>query len=292
MVLAIKFDGLVRRGQVRDYADLAALSYVTRARITQIMNLLNLAPDMQEKILFLPRTVKGRDPIRARAVHRISAVPHWNRQCKMWEALLKERMPQNQWMRESLIDKLLVIMVNYLSYGFVGTRNHIVDILLDRIMAQREQKEQAIEILIDEAVALYHLLRAVVPRIHSDANLTAAARGVLRGLDRIGPQTVPQMARERHVSRQYIQAVVNELGKMELVELVPNPAHRRSSLVRLTSKGKKLAEAVAQKEEAFLAELRIDLREKDVLLASSVLRKLRDGFVQILRDSIAGEGPK
>jgi len=47
MALAIKFDGIVRRGEVRDYADLARLGYVTRARITQIMNLLNLAPDIQ-----------------------------------------------------------------------------------------------------------------------------------------------------------------------------------------------------------------------------------------------------
>ena len=93
MALAIKFDGVVRRGEVRDYADLARLGYVTRARITQIMNLLNLAPDIQEEILFLPRTVKGRDPIRERDVRPIAAVPHWNRQRKMWEALLKERMP-------------------------------------------------------------------------------------------------------------------------------------------------------------------------------------------------------
>jgi len=93
MALAIKFDGIVRRGEVRDYADLARLGYVTRARITQIMNLLNLAPDIQEEILFLPRTVKGRDPIRERDVRPIAAVPHWNRQRKMWEALIKERMP-------------------------------------------------------------------------------------------------------------------------------------------------------------------------------------------------------
>ncbi|HQI27050.1 MAG TPA: hypothetical protein PLT20_03115, partial [Sedimentisphaerales bacterium] len=74
MALAIKFDGIVRRGEVRDYADLARLGYVTRARITQIMNLLNLAPDIQEEILFLPRTVKGRDPIRERDVRPIAAV--------------------------------------------------------------------------------------------------------------------------------------------------------------------------------------------------------------------------
>ena len=114
----------------------------------------------------------------------------------------------------------------------------LIDIMVDRIMAQREQKEQAVEILVDEVVALYHLLRVVVALIHSDANLTAAARGVLRGLDRIGPQTVPQIARARPVSRQYIQAVVNHLGKRRVVELVPNPAHKRSSLVQLTSKAK------------------------------------------------------
>ncbi|MDM8004641.1 MAG: hypothetical protein QUV05_00600, partial [Phycisphaerae bacterium] len=56
MALAIRYDRLVSRGEVRDYADLARLGYVTRARITQIMNLLNLAPDIQEAILFLPRT--------------------------------------------------------------------------------------------------------------------------------------------------------------------------------------------------------------------------------------------
>lgn len=58
MALAIRFDSLVSRGEVQDYADLARLGYVTRARITQIMNLLNLAPDIQEALLFLPRTTQ------------------------------------------------------------------------------------------------------------------------------------------------------------------------------------------------------------------------------------------
>jgi hypothetical protein len=47
MALAIKFQEMVDRGEVNDYADLARLGYVTRARITQIMNLLNLSPDLQ-----------------------------------------------------------------------------------------------------------------------------------------------------------------------------------------------------------------------------------------------------
>src|ERR1039458_10006407 len=51
MALAIKFQGMVERDEVRDYAELARLGYVTRARLTQIMNLLLLAPDIQEHLI-------------------------------------------------------------------------------------------------------------------------------------------------------------------------------------------------------------------------------------------------
>jgi len=63
MALALRFEELIRTGAVRDYAELARLGQVSRARITQIMNLLHLAPDIQERILFLPRIQKGRDRI-------------------------------------------------------------------------------------------------------------------------------------------------------------------------------------------------------------------------------------
>ena len=88
MALAIKFDGQIRDGAVTDYASLAQLGFVTRARISQIMALLNLAPDIQEEILFLPRTLNGRDPITERDLRPITAVPHWNRQRRMWRGLL------------------------------------------------------------------------------------------------------------------------------------------------------------------------------------------------------------
>lgn len=51
MALAIKFQDMVDRGEVRDYADLSRLGMVTRARLTQIMNLTLLAPEIQERIL-------------------------------------------------------------------------------------------------------------------------------------------------------------------------------------------------------------------------------------------------
>jgi len=92
LALAIRFEKLVKRGDIQDYADLARLGYVTRARITQIMNLLNLAPDIQEDILFLPNTMKGRDPILEKDMRPVAAVPHWSRQRKMWAQMRKDRL--------------------------------------------------------------------------------------------------------------------------------------------------------------------------------------------------------
>lgn len=66
MALAIKFDQMIRDGVVADQAELARLGHVTRARVTQIMNLLNLAPDIQEALLFLPRVAAGPDPVQER----------------------------------------------------------------------------------------------------------------------------------------------------------------------------------------------------------------------------------
>ena len=54
MALAIRLDGLIQEQIITDYATVARLGRVTRARVTQIMRLLDLAPDLQEQILFLP----------------------------------------------------------------------------------------------------------------------------------------------------------------------------------------------------------------------------------------------
>lgn len=90
MALAIRFDELLRQGQVRDYAELARLGHVTRARVTQIMNLLNLAPDIQETLLFLPPIEHGRDPIREWQVRPLTGVAEWRHQRRMWRRLLRE----------------------------------------------------------------------------------------------------------------------------------------------------------------------------------------------------------
>ena len=84
MALAIRFDRLIDHGAITDQAELARLGHVTRARVTQIMNLLHLAPDIQEAILHLPRVTEGRDPIAERHIRPIAAEIDWDRQRAMW----------------------------------------------------------------------------------------------------------------------------------------------------------------------------------------------------------------
>lgn len=79
MALAIKFDQMIRDGVVADYAELARLGHVTRARMTQIMDLLNLAPDIQERLLFLPDVRHGNDTITERQLRGIVTEAAWRR---------------------------------------------------------------------------------------------------------------------------------------------------------------------------------------------------------------------
>jgi hypothetical protein len=88
LALAHKFDGLLRQGTVANGAALARLGHVSRARITQVMNLLHLAPDIQEEILLLTPTLRGRDPIRLRQLQPIAQTLDWQQQRALWQAVV------------------------------------------------------------------------------------------------------------------------------------------------------------------------------------------------------------
>jgi hypothetical protein len=84
MALALRFDDLVRAGEIASYAELARLGHVTRARVCQIMNLVCLAPDIQEALLFLPRTERGRDRVILADLQPIAALADWRKQRRRW----------------------------------------------------------------------------------------------------------------------------------------------------------------------------------------------------------------
>jgi hypothetical protein len=91
LALAWRFEKLISEKQLADYSSLARLGHVSRARVTQIMNLLVLAPDIQEAILFLPLTRRGRDPIRLAWLQPIALTWSWAEQRRLWSALLNSR---------------------------------------------------------------------------------------------------------------------------------------------------------------------------------------------------------
>jgi hypothetical protein len=88
MALALRFEKLLRCGAVANYAELARLGCVSCARISQILNLLQLAPDIQERLLFLTRKTRGRDPIHLARLQPIAAKLDWSQQRPLWRELL------------------------------------------------------------------------------------------------------------------------------------------------------------------------------------------------------------
>lgn len=88
MALAIKIDELIRRGEISDYAEAARLGHVTRARMTQIMNLLNLAPDIQEELLFLSAAFEGRNVLGERELRTLVDGSDWAGQRRRWRRVV------------------------------------------------------------------------------------------------------------------------------------------------------------------------------------------------------------
>lgn len=84
MALAIRLDHLIKSGQVIDQAELARVGHVSRARLTQIMNLLYLAPDIQEAILVRQRNTISATEIREDELRKVAATISWTLQRKQW----------------------------------------------------------------------------------------------------------------------------------------------------------------------------------------------------------------
>ncbi len=87
MALAIRCDELLRTGKVRDLEHLATIGNVSQPRISQILSLTMLAPDIQEALLFLPRLSAGKSAISEKSLRKITKLDDWNEQRKVWSIL-------------------------------------------------------------------------------------------------------------------------------------------------------------------------------------------------------------
>ncbi len=132
--------------------------------------------------------------------------------------------------------------------------------------------------VVDETIALFHRVRWVAEQIYGEDGRSLPRRGILRGLARYGPRTVPQLARARSVTRQHTQEVVDGLVKDGLVELVTNPNHARSRLVRTTARGLAVVEEMDEVDARVLVAIGGGLAVRDLAITARTLRAVREAF--------------
>ncbi|MEO3868247.1 MarR family winged helix-turn-helix transcriptional regulator [Nonomuraea sp. B12E4] len=121
------------------------------------------------------------------------------------------------------------------------------------------------------------LYRRAYRKVEQDApieGLPVGVRAVLNMLREHGPMTVPQMGRAQALSRQFVQRMINDAAARHLVESVPNPAHKRSSLIRLTEEGRAAIDAVIDRERAVLRRIGGDLTDAEITACLRVLSRL------------------
>jgi DNA-binding MarR family transcriptional regulator len=157
--------------------------------------------------------------------------------------------------------------------------------IVDRAMRSRPPRKLRkrhvrgeLRAVVDETIALFHRVRWVAEQIYAEDGRPTARRGILRGLARYGARTVPQLARSRSVTRQHTQEVVDRLAADGLVELIPNPAHARSRLVRITSRGAAVVAQMDDVDARVLVAIGSDLSTSALAVTARTLRAVREAF--------------
>ncbi|WP_030921611.1 MarR family winged helix-turn-helix transcriptional regulator [Streptosporangium amethystogenes] len=143
----------------------------------------------------------------------------------------------------------------------------------DRGLASEELADRLIEVF-DLVGPLYRRAQRKVEQDAPIEGLSVGVRAVLNMLREHGPMTVPQMGRTQALSRQFVQRMTNDAAVRHLVESVPNPAHKRSSLIRLTEEGQAAITAVIDRERAVLRQVGGDLTDAEVAACARVLSRL------------------
>jgi DNA-binding MarR family transcriptional regulator len=134
----------------------------------------------------------------------------------------------------------------------------------------------SLEALLAEVAALANQLRKTAALMPRQDISPQGGWSILQTLGHLGPQTVPDIARTRALSRQNIQILVNRLKFQGYVAVTPNPAHKRSGLVELTARGRGLLATVMEREATSLEGLLPYVSQARLVPAARLLRRLRE----------------
>ncbi|WP_435209165.1 MarR family winged helix-turn-helix transcriptional regulator [Streptomyces sp. bgisy034] len=114
--------------------------------------------------------------------------------------------------------------------------------------------------------------------------VSVGVRSVLVLLHRYGPMTVPQMGRLMTLTRQFVQRMVNDALARGWAETTPNPAHQRSSLIRITDEGEAVITAILAREHALNRQVGGELTEAELQACVRVLKEMLKTFDHVEAD--------
>jgi DNA-binding MarR family transcriptional regulator len=150
-----------------------------------------------------------------------------------------------------------------------------------KISTEKKTKAASAEAILDLSVAVIELYFRIEATTQAIAGFAHAGGewGVLRSLIEGGPQTVPDMARARPISRQHCQTIVNGLEAHGLVEFIANPRHQRSQLVRVTREGRAWFKDMTGRFLVAAAPFGRNFEAGEIASATDVLRRAREILV-------------
>lgn len=128
---------------------------------------------------------------------------------------------------------------------------------------------------------VYRRVARIVEHDERNSGMSVGVRNVLDQLRRRGELTVPQLAQEQDLSRQFVQRMVHDARGAGYVELVENPAHRRSSLVRIEPAGREAIGAVIGREHELMARVGGNLTAAELEATLRVLHHMDAALVEV-----------
>lgn len=129
--------------------------------------------------------------------------------------------------------------------------------------------------LFKEVFMLHATLTEISDEVHEQAGMRTPQVRVAHSLLRRGRATVPDVAYDLKVSRQFVQATINELESLGMVSFHPNPRHKSSKLIELTPSGQNKLEQTTQREEAIIQNVLPQMESKSVEDATELLESVR-----------------
>ncbi len=133
--------------------------------------------------------------------------------------------------------------------------------------------------LFKEIIHMEAILSEIIDEVHEKAGMRTSQIRLANTLLELGQTTVPDIAYTMKTSRQFVQTVVNELEKLNIIKFIENPRHKRSKLIKLTDNGQNILRQVRKNEEEIILRLLPDIDTTGVKAAYELLAIIREKLV-------------